>query len=418
MILRARVLLPVSRPPIENGAVWITGDRIQWAGRWDDLPAAGDETVFDLGETVLLPGLVNAHCHLDYTAFVGQIPPQKYFSDWIKALVSLKAGWSYSDFAQSWLLGAKMLLQNGVTTVADVEAVPELLPQVWESTPLRVMSFLELISIKSRHSAARIVDEAVAKFENLPGGRERRGLSPHAPYTTSPELLQQAARAARQRKLRLTTHVAESAEEVEMFTERRGALFDWLQPQRDMSDCGRGSPVNHLARNGLLAKQLLAVHVNYLAPGDARLLGECGVSVVHCPRSHEYFRHQRFPYEELSEAGVNICLGTDSLASVKKVKKDHGPSTELDFFAEMTSFVRAYPGVAPETILRMATTHGAKAIGMTKQIGQISEGAFPDLIGLPFAGKAGSVYESIVHHSGPVTGSMIAGKWAVKPNSG
>src|SRR5438874_2028288 len=123
MILRARVVLPMSQPPIDDGAAVISGDRIRAVGRWSDLAATPAENIFDLGERVLLPGLVNAHCHLDYTDLAGQIAPPKSFADWIKALVALKAGWDYSDFAQSWLRGAKMLLRSGVTTVADIEAV-------------------------------------------------------------------------------------------------------------------------------------------------------------------------------------------------------------------------------------------------------------------------------------------------------
>jgi aminodeoxyfutalosine deaminase len=362
----------------------------------------------------LLPGLVNAHCHLDYTDFAGQITPPKNFPDWIKAIVSLKANWSYTDFAQSWLRGARMLLHSGVTTVADVEAVPELLPQVWEGTPLRVFSFWELISLKSRKAATKLVDDAVARLEALRQDRRRCGLSPHAPYTTSPELLRHVAEVARQKPMRLTTHVAESAEEFEMFMDRRGALFDWLQPQRDMSDCGQVSPIRHLARNGLLADHLLAVHANYLAPGDAELLAAQSVSVAHCPRSHSYFRHKRFPFEKLRKAGVNVCLGTDSLATVSKRR---GLPLELDLFREMQTFADAFPTVAPEVILQMITLNGAKALGLSGRIGEISEGALADLIVVPGGGKKQSVFEAVVHHQGPMAASMIAGVWVLPPQA-
>src|SRR5581483_6284649 len=117
---------------------------------------------------------------------------------------------------------------------------------------------------------------------------------------------------------------------------------------------------------------LLAVHVNYLAPGDAALLGRRKVSVVHCPRSHAYFRHRRFPLDELASAGVNICLGTDSLASIyQKPKK----SVELSLFDEMRAFAEANPEAMPETILQMATINGAHALGMKGQIGELSPNA-------------------------------------------
>ena len=180
------------------------------------------------------------------------------------------------------------------------------------------------------------------------------------------ELLRLSAETARKRNWRLSTHVAESAEEFEMFTQGRGEMFDWLRRnQRDMSDCGRGSPVQHLERNGLLNENLLAVHVNFLGQDDASLLGKQKVSVVHCPRSHDFFGHQPFPREELVATGVNLCLGTDSLATVRKRlapwNKRLGNSgsyecystgrdqpLELNLFEEMRAFAANHPALSPE----------------------------------------------------------------------
>ena len=148
--LRARVILPLSQPAIEDGAVFVLKGRIAAIGRWRDLRRKAPARVHDLGEAVLLPGLINAHCHLDYTDMAGAIPPPRSFLDWIEAIIAIKAAWDYSDYAQSWLNGAKQLLRSGCTTVADIEAVPELLPEVWTATPLRVVSFLELISVRRR----------------------------------------------------------------------------------------------------------------------------------------------------------------------------------------------------------------------------------------------------------------------------
>ena len=125
VVLRARVILPVSQPAIEDGAVFISWGRLAAVGRWRDLRRKAPARPRDLGEVILLPGLVNAHCHLDYTDMAGAIPPPKHFLDWIEGIIALKAAWSYSDFAQSWLNGATQLLRSGCTTVADIEAVPE-----------------------------------------------------------------------------------------------------------------------------------------------------------------------------------------------------------------------------------------------------------------------------------------------------
>src|SRR5580692_9738955 len=144
MLLRARTILPVTAPPIENGAVLISANRIRAVGPWTELQNLSDEEAIDLGDVVLLPGLVNAHCHLDYTDMAGMFPPPKLFIDWLKPITTTKSGWNDSDFAQSWLNGAGMLLRNGTTTVADIEAVPSLLPRAWEATPLRVLSLMEM----------------------------------------------------------------------------------------------------------------------------------------------------------------------------------------------------------------------------------------------------------------------------------
>jgi cytosine/adenosine deaminase-related metal-dependent hydrolase len=412
-ILRARVVLPVSRPPIDNGVVCISGNRITGVGRWGKgSPPAGAQVV-NLGEMILLPGLVNAHCHLDYTDMAGQFAPTKNFPDWVKLITTSKGGWSYTDYAESWLRGAQMLLRSGTTTVADIEAVPELLPDVWNATPLRVFSFLEMTGIKNRRQPDAIVQESVDKIASLPATRGRTGLSPHAPYSTVPELLRLSAETARGRNWRLTTHVAESAQEFEMFTSGRGEMFDWLRHnQRDMSDCGRGSPVQHLGRNGLLAENLLAVHANYLGRDDASLLGKQNVSVVHCPRSHDFFEHQPFPRQELSAAGVNLCLGTDSLATVRN-KRDQ--PAELNLFGEMRAFAANHPAPSPENILQMATLNGARALGMTKQIGELSENAFADLIAIPYEGKMTDIYETVLHHADHVAATMIDGQWAIAP---
>jgi cytosine/adenosine deaminase-related metal-dependent hydrolase len=413
MILRARTILPISRPPVENGAVLVAGNRIRTVGPWSELKTEAGEELFDLGEVILLPGLVNAHCHLDYTDMAGELPPPKNFTDWIPLITAAKTGWSYSDYARSWLHGAHMLVRSGTTTVADIEAMPDLLPEVWNATPLRVFSFLEMTGIRVRRQPKEILQEAVKKIDSLSHARCSALLSPHAPYSTLPELLQSSAKMARKRRWPICTHVAESEDEFEMFVHARGRMFDWLQRnQRDNSDCGAGSPVNHLARNKMLGKNLIAIHANVLARGDAAVLGKHRVNVVHCPRSHAYFRHPPFMRERLANAGVNLCLGTDSLATVRKVGKE---VPELNMFEEMCALAAANITVSPAEILRMGTINGARALGLSGQIGEVSPSGFADLIAIPVTGKKKDVYESVLSHIGPVFGSMIDGHWAIPP---
>jgi len=411
--LRARVILPGSQPAIEDGAVFLARGRIAAVGRWRDLRRRAPARTRDLGEVVLLPGLVNAHCHLDYTDMAGAIPPPRNFLDWIEAIIALKAAWSYSDYAQSWLNGAQQLLRSGCTTVADIEAVPELLPEVWTATPLRVLSFLELISVRRRQRPATLVRQAVRKIHELPKGRSRAALSPHALYTTNPELLKLARRAAHRARWPVTMHVAESGLEFGMFRNGRGAMFNWLRRNgRDMGDCGARSPVQQLAALKLLDPRFLAVHVNHLAPGDAGLLARACAHVVHCPRSHAFFRHAPFPFAELHDAGVNLCLGTDSLASIGK---DGRRKPELDVFAELRALAAQQPGLSPEEFLDLVTRNPAAALGLRGKVGELTRRAHADLLVLRSNAAPGAAAEAVVHSAPNIAGVMIGGEWAIEP---
>ena len=413
MILRARVVLPLSQPPIEDGAVLISNHRVAGVGKWKEISLERWSRAIDLGETLLLPGLVNAHCHLDYTNLAGMVPPQKSFTDWIKLITAAKGQCDDTEFGESWLRGAEMLVRNGTTTVGDFEALPKLLPEVWSGTPLRVISFLELTGVKSRRQPRVILQEALTRIRTLPSGRCRAVVAPHAPYSTVPDLVRLCARTARRRKWPLSIHLAESWQEFEMFRHGRGELFDWLKRnERDSSDCGFGSPVRQLARLRALGQYLVAAHVNYLERGDAALLGRKKVSVVHCPRSHVYFGHDPFPFRELTRARVNICLGTDSLATVYKRRREN---VELNLFDEMRAFAETHPRISPRTLLQMTTVNAARALGMAGRVGEISTRSFADLVAIPYRGTIAGVYEALLRHRGPVSASMIDGQWAIPP---
>ena len=381
-------------------------------GRWSDLKGTSGTKVIDLGERLLMPGLVNAHCHLDYTLMAGQFPPPRLFTDWLKLIVTAKGLWDLPDYKKSWLAGAKMLVRTGTTTVADIEAIPKLLPDVWQGTPLRVISFLEMIGITGRRKPDEILAEALDHIRSLKT-KNFVGLSPHAPYTAFPELLRLTAKTVLKKRWRASIHVAESEAEFEMFDRGEGEMHDWLKRGgRDMSDCGSCTPVEHLKRTGILNQNLLAVHANYLQPQDIEILAARKVNVVHCPRSHSYFGHEPFQARRLMRAGVNICLGTDSLASVYQKRRE---PVLLDMFAEMRTFAQKHPEIAWRKIVEMATLNGARALGLRGRAGELSKGSSVDVIAVPFSGAASQAYEAILHYQGDVDASMIGGKWALEP---
>ena len=370
MKLRAKWVLPVSAPPIENGVVEITGDTITAVGNLTG-PAR------DLGDVVLLPGLINAHCHFDYTHL--PVPYRGSFTDWIRDIVALKAQQSPADYLAGIQAGMSLALQAGTTTVVNIECFPELIAQL-PTTPLRVLWCPELIDLRQR-------------VELPPIGK---GLAPHAPYTASADLYRRCAQSGRF----ITTHVAESVEEDEMFRQGRGRLYDaFRERDRDMSDCGSVGPVELLHRYGVLGRNCLAVHANCLTADDVRLLAATGTSVVHCPKTHRYFQRATPPLAELLQAGVNVCLGTDSLAS----------NDTLNMFAEMQAVAQVFPDWLPARIVALATTNAATALNQSARLGRIAVGAAADLIAVPVNGHA-DPDAAVVFAEKPVTFMMINGK--------
>lgn len=407
--LRARFIVPVSRPLIANGAVVIADGRIATVGHWREIATHTTGPVWDAGDTALLPGFVNAHCHLDYTDMAGQIAPLPSFTDWIKSITTHKSGWSRAEFVASWCHGAEMLLTGGVTTVGDIEAAPDLLPEMWNATPLRVTSFLELTGVRSRIDPSVILNDALARADALRHPRCRAALSPHAPYSTVPALLKWTAEGAATRGWPISVHVAESDEEFDMFRAAQGPMYEWIaRNQRDMNDCGGVTPVGHLERCGLLGPALLAIHANYLEGPDLAKLAGAGASIVHCPRSHAYFGHRPFPFPSVQRAGVNVCLGTDSLATT--LRPPFG-EFRLDLLAEARAFLGTQPATPPEQLLRMLTVNGAHALGLAGQVGEFSPGAHADLQVFPHAGSADTVIDALMHHQEGLPAIMIGGNW-------
>ena len=374
MRLAAKWVLPMVGAPIENGVVEIIGNTITAVGR---CCGAVD---LNLGDVVLLPGLINAHCHFDYTRFVDRVPYRGSFTEWIRDIVALKAQTTPSEFSDGIQAGIKLALQTGTTTVVNVESYPELITEI-PPTPLRVIWCPELIDL---HHIIRKLPLVGA------------GLSPHAPYTASGALYRQCAQTGRL----ITTHVAESIEEDEMFRQGRGALYDACRSLgRPMADCGHRGPVELLSSYGVLGNNCLAVHANCLSDTDVQLLAVTGTSVVHCPNTHRFFRRATPPLEKLLQAGVNVCLGTDSLAS----------NRSLNLFLEMRELARVFPQLLPAQILALATTHAARALRLSDRFGLISVGATADLIAVPGCGHA-DPYAAVVFAEKQVTFMLIDGK--------
>ena len=414
MIVRARTVVTMDGPPIENGAVAVSGNRIVDVGRFDDIKTRNAGNAIDLGEQVLLPGLINVHCHLDYTCLRGKIPPQKSFTEWIRAINAEKATLAPKDYIASINEGFAEANRFGTTTIANLTVFPELIPQI--QPPVRTCWFAELIDIRAPERAVELVDSAIESLGRTRPQGAPLGLAPHALFTASKDLFRQCEEIAQQEHILLTTHLAESREEMEMFRVASGPLHEFIKSiGRPMDDCGSKTPlelfldsiVSGRSPNRPRAIEVnrpylswIVAHLNELTESDFELLetSNSKFHVVHCPRSHNYFGHSPFAFDRLRSFGFNICLGTDSLAS----------NESLSLFAEMRASQNEFSSVSAEEIFQMVTVNPARALRYENALGQIRPGFGADLIAVPCSTST-DIFEQIFAFDGPVPWAMVNG---------
>jgi aminodeoxyfutalosine deaminase len=345
-----------------------------------------------------LPGLTNAHCHLDYTCLRGKIPSPNSFADWIRAINAEKSKLSPKDYLASINKGFAEAKRFGTTAIANLTAFPELVPQTGE--PIPTWWFAELIDVRSPERAKEIIDLAIELLKSA----RNWGLAPHALFTASKDLYRRCGEIARRKNILLTTHLAESREEMQMFGDGKGPLYEFLKSiGRPMNDCGRKTPLRLFldATGDRALPNWIVAHLNELTESDFDSLerSKRRFHVAHSPRSHHYFGHSRFPFERLRALGFNICLGTDSLAS----------NESLSLFAEMRAFQRSESGISPDEILNMVTVNPAMALHQQNTLGRIRPGFRADLIAIPCS-RSRDVFDKIIAFNEPVDWMLLDGK--------
>ena len=402
MIIRARFVVTMDGAPVENGAVAVSGNRIVDVGRFDDIRTRSAGNTLDLGEQVLLPGLINAHCHLDYSCLRGKIAPQKSFTDWIRAINAEKSELSPKDYVASINDGFEEAKRFGTTAIANLTAFPELISQL--QPPIRTWWFAELIDIRAPESANELVDSAIESLGRARPPGAPWGLAPHALFTGSENLYRCCEEIARDQGILLTTHLAESREEMEMFRDASGPLYEFIKSiGRPMNDCGKTTPLELFlgALGDRALPQWIVAHLNELTESDFELLERSNSKfhVVHCPGSHNYFCHSPFAFERLRSLGFNVCLSTDSLAS----------NETLSLFDEMRAFQKNFPQVSPDEIFQMVTVNPARALRYENALGQIRPGFAADLVAIPCSGST-NMFEQILAFDAPVSWIIRNGK--------
>lgn len=386
--LRARWVLPVDDAPIRDGHVSIVDGRIAAVGA--GRPDQG--IVEDLGDSVLLPGLVNAHTHLEFSDLTAPLgAPGMSLPDWIRLVIGQRKR-GRRDAAAAIAAGLAETVAGGATAIGDIATAAAATPGRSPGLQFNatVVPFQESIGF----SAARVESALADVQQRFEASGAAAGLSPHAPYTVHPQLLARLVSLAASRGAPVAMHLAESREELQLLAAGEGP-FRALLEERSMWDATAippGSrPLDYL-RTLAEAPRALVVHGNYLDAEEITFIGQRRgqMSVVYCPRTHGYFQHEPYPLAQMIAAGVRVALGTDSRAS----------NPDLNMLAELRFAARRHPEIEPAAWLRMATLDGAEALGLGDALGSLAVGKRADLFALRCAGD--DPLESVLNSGEPI----------------
>jgi 5-methylthioadenosine/S-adenosylhomocysteine deaminase len=385
-VLSADWVVPVEGPPIPDGAVAVSEDGL--------IAAVGPASELGKGEhfpeAVLLPGFVDAHTHLEYAAYAG-FGDGLSFGPWIALHVERKARLDLEAMEALARRGALECLRSGITTVGDC-SFSGAAATACDELGLNAIVYLEVFGaddspLRERFEPMR--ERITGSFSE----RVRLGISPHAPYTCTLDLY----RACDELGLPVATHLAESEAETDFLRSGSGgwrAFAELLVPPPGETG------IRALAEAGLLGPRLLAAHCVQADAEEIELLAAHDVAVAHCPRSNALLGCGVAPLAALREAGIRVCIATDSPAST--------PS--FDMFDELRAAISAArarerrpDALTAADALELATLGGARALGIDREAGSLVPGKRADLTVLSFAGTVFVPWED------PVTATVLGG---------
>lgn len=372
MIILARKILSITSPDIDDGAIVVSGSKIIDKGkRKQILRKYPTEKVVDLADKLVMPGLVNLHAHLELSFLKGVLGEKRNFFDWIEDLVRLKKKASVRDMESAAAEALREAIRTGTTCIADVSSTEVSVPFLVKSG-IRARLFLEALGLDEK-AADKAFSGVLKRLEGLKGLPERigTGISPHASYSVSARLLDKIAEYSSDNALDITMHLSETKDEVMYFNGKPSGMdgykraFGWDGLNRLP---GR-TPIE--AASKFAFKNMVAVHCVHPSATDYSLLKKSGASVGWCPRSNHYLGVGSAPVKNYLEKGINVGIGTDSLAS----------NLSMDMWDEMR-FAWLVSGLKASDIIKAATLGGAKALGLDDVIGSIEPGKDADLIGI------------------------------------
>jgi aminodeoxyfutalosine deaminase len=375
ILLSAELVLPLALPIIQDGAVAVQGEKILALGPRKSLKKKFPKAE-EIHHDLLMPGLVNAHTHLNFSG--SKLINTKFkFADWLVKAREAKLKTDPAKVAKSAKKEIGKFVSSGVTSLGDIVGDPETL-ELHKQSPLHSTIFYELIGLRGEEAGEKIdLAENIFGEHNFKVGRNMLGLSPHTPFTASREMFRAATELAKKKKLAMCTHLAESEDEVQFIRSGTGPILEKLFRAAGWKGktkaCGC-TPAEYLEE--FISRNLTPVHCVEISDDDLEIIKNAR-AVVHCLRSNLNLTGKFAPVPKMIAAGIKVALGTDSPAS----------AGDADLWNEMKAVLdnrKKYPGgeIRPYEILKMATINGAVAIFRDQELGSIASGKTANLLAL------------------------------------
>ncbi len=364
-LYRAKFVLPIETPLLVDGAVITNKGKITAVGPYHELKKDFLGRECDLGESILMPALVNVHTHLELSALKWRLTPSGSFVTWIKNLIRKRTEISPEEAQRAAAQALKEMWKEGICLVGD-SGNTGLTINILRDGPMRAVFFREVIDFKGRKTLKEFIKDQVKDKKVI------FSLAPHAPYTVSPVLLQAIKSWTRRFGLPFSLHVAESPEEVLFLKEGRGPIRLLLEEREQWNSSFEAPnlrPVAYLERLGILDEDTICVHTVQVSIEDLEILAKYKARPCLCPRSNMFLGVGLPPVDKMLEVGLKPCIGTDSLAS----------NDRLSIFAELETLEKFFPSISPEVMVKMATLWGAEALKI-RNLGKLAPGAIAEMI--------------------------------------
>lgn len=380
-LLTAKYVLPISSEPIENGAIAIDGTAIIDVGTLTELSKKyATFPLEDLGEAAIIPGFVNCHSHLEITSMRGSLDDvESDFRAWLLKLNGLRAELSDEDILKTAAAGALEGARAGVTCFGDIGRMGHAGISALKKVGLRGIVFQETEFSPDNRTADDDFLKLASKYEALRSEETelvRVGLSPHSPYTVGSRLFELIAQYSIINRVPLSIHAAESADETELLAHGTGLFRGFYERFELEWESPHSSPIEYLERLGVLSAQPLLGHCVRVSADDIKRIEWNGAKIAHCPKSNAKFGHGYAPFEAFLDAGIEVGLGSDSVAS-----NNICDLLEEARFAVLAARNRESSArfITPKEALESATLGGAKALGLANIIGSLEPGKQADI---------------------------------------